>query len=63
MSRSYKKNPVYKHCDKDMKRLSNKRFRKRSIDETNTRPYHYLCSYDISDWEYRAPDQPEAWRK
>lgn len=52
MSRSFKHTPIQKHNDQDYKRISSKRFRRRPIDETNAKPYHYTCSYDISDFKY-----------
>lgn len=52
MSRSTKKSPVFKDSSSYYKKKSNKRFRKRSIEETNLDHKKYTNSYDICDWRY-----------
>ena len=53
MSRSRKKIAIWKqHNDQFYKRISNKRFRKRPIELTNTKPLHFTDSWDIYDFKW-----------
>ena len=54
MSKSYKKTPCYKDCNKGMKTTANRVLRHTTFDEIpNGNAYRkFFCSYDISDYKF-----------
>lgn len=51
MSRSFKKFGGYKDHNKGMKEIANRRYRRRSLDDTQIPHKKYTNSYDICDYK------------
>jgi hypothetical protein len=60
MSRSRKKNPVFKDSDKDFKKYANKACRNKDLPSGGAYKKAFE-SYLICDWAYRVVDTADAW--
>lgn len=69
MSRSRKKFPVFKDHRRNshwFKRQASKAYRRRPIELSDTKPFHWYNPYDIHDyviWEYDEDFIEKAFRK